>query len=271
MMIHEFDAELLNEKVQLFPDEIENNPWIVYHGTSSVYENEIDSIGFMWEPSLFTKDEISNVVDIYTIMDWAGNDQGGFVVLKGYSIDHDFSTGNTKPIYFGETSYRSLLYATKSFAGGETARALRKSIQDLENYLEDKNIRDADTNYRMLDYNKLVSLNAQVGEPPKEVDLLWLKNEVEKLQSLKEKCLEVYSAHEYGVIYAVKFDQEDIKNSDDFEFNSCMGLKVFSKISPEKIVGKVHIPIDLIDLGLSDIKQIDVLLADGIIGKLNRR
>ncbi len=271
MLTYAFDPELLNEKTQLFPDEIENDPWVVYHGTSSLFEAEIDDDGFQWKSSIITKKDVSNVVDIYTEMDWIGNDGGGFQVLKPYSLEHDFFKRDFKPIYFGETSYRSLLFATHEFAGGETVRALRKSIQDLEDYLNSKSIRDEVLNNRVFEYHDLISKNAQVGSPPKEVDLIWLQEKVEKLQNLKGKCTEFYNAYEYGVVYAVKFSKKDIENKKDFEFNGCMGLKVFSKISSQKIVGKIYIPKTFVNPFLTDMKQVDVLQNDGIIGTLNKR
>lgn len=43
MNTYEFNSELLNQKVQLFLDEIENAPWVVFHGTTSnLFEADID-------------------------------------------------------------------------------------------------------------------------------------------------------------------------------------------------------------------------------------
>ena len=271
MMTYEFNSDLLNEKVQLFPDEIENDLWIVYHGTSSFFEEDIERDGFQWKPTQITKKDVSNIVEIYTKIDWCGNDPGGFQVLKPYSLDHDFRKGDVKPIFFGETAYHSLLFSTHEFAGGETVRSLRKAIQDLEDYLTNQSIRDTAMKYKLVEYNDLVSKNIKARKAPEDVDLSWLQTEVDKIQNVKEKCLELYNAYEYGVVYAIKFNKNDIKDQDNFEYDGSMGLKSFSRISSRKIVGKIHIPIDFIYPELSDMRRIDTLLGDGIIGKLDRR
>ncbi len=271
MMVYEFDAELLNEKVQLFPDEIENDPWVVFHGTSSIFESEIDDHGFQWKPSIVTKKEVSHVVDIFTKMNWSGKDGGGLPILKPFSLESDFALGNTKPIYFASTSYRALLYSTHEFSCGETARALRKSIQDLEDYLKDKNIRDADMEYKMMEYNKLVSLNAKVGMRPIEVDLNWLEAELKKLSELKNRCINAYKQSSHGVVYAVKFTQEDICDNNNFDNHPSRGLRVFSKVPKEKIVGKISISSTLEYPSLYDKKRITVSQENGIIGNLNNR
>ncbi len=271
MTTYEFNSELLNKKVQLFPDEIENDPWIVFHGTSNLFESDIDAYGLQWKSSIVSKEEVSHVVDIFTKMNWSGKDGGGLPILKPFSLESDFALGNSKPIYFAETSYRALLYSTHEFSGGETVRALRKSIQDLEDYLQNKNIRDADMEYKLIEYNKLISLNAKVDMCPREVDLNWLEAEVEKLSELKKRCIDAYDQAKYGVIYAVKFTQEDIDEKNNFDYHRNMGLKVFSRVPKEKIVGKICISSSLEYPSLYDEKRIKVLQENGIIGNLTNR
>ncbi len=267
---YEFDPSLLNEKVQLFPDEIENDPWVVYHGTSNIFEPNIDEYGFQWESSMATKEEVSNVVDIFTEMNWGGNDRGALAVLKPFSLEHDFALGNSKPIYFAESSYRAMLYATHDFAGGETARALRKCIYELETYLHDQNIRDADMEYKMMEYNQLLSLNAKAGMRPAEIDLKWLESKVEKLSELKNRCANVHLQSEYGVVYAVKFTQKDIDEKSNFDYHASMGLKVFSRIPREKIVGKIYIPHSFERLLCNDKRRLGAIHDIGIIGQLSK-
>jgi len=141
MEVYEFDRELVRGKAQVFPDKICDDLWIVYHGTSSIAEDDIDRTGFKWMPSIANRSEVENVVNIFDAMSWAGKSGGGYSVLKPFSLDHDFSLSDRKPIFFAESCYRAFLYATRDFAGGETARAMRLAITDLHEYLTSVDLR----------------------------------------------------------------------------------------------------------------------------------
>src|SRR5262249_15880755 len=69
--------------------------------------------------------------------------QGGFGVLVSFA-QADFQNSNErnrKPIFLAETSFRSLLYASREWAGGETTRALRLALSDLYEYLNNATFR----------------------------------------------------------------------------------------------------------------------------------
>lgn len=66
-----------------------------------------------------------------------------------------------------------MLYATKSFAGGEKARALRKSIDDLKKYLSSDDIQRDHFDYLNAEYQQAIDDNAMLGPAPAKVDLDW--------------------------------------------------------------------------------------------------
>lgn len=131
-----FDPDRFEATKELFPDVISKDDWIVYHGTSSLYEFEIDSSGFRPSSHIAGKEEVQAVVSVYERMNWAGAHGGGFPVLKAFSLEHDLADPRGKHVYFAESSCRASLYAMRDFAGGECARALRHALRDLQEYLE---------------------------------------------------------------------------------------------------------------------------------------
>ena len=236
---HPFDPEAVLNTGLLFPDDISNDTWIYYHGTSSIFENAIETNGFKRSQSEFLCDrEVRGVVSIFEKMQWCGSDLGGFAVLKPFSLNFDLKDGSS-PIFFGESGYRALLYATSDFAGGEKARALRKSIKDLEYYITSKAIRDEHIADLENEYNELARCGAQLGTPPSMVDLEWLSIQLSTLDMIKRKCEQYYDDHKYGLVYAIKFTQNE---SSHLAYNRSMGLLSFSDIPLDRIIAKVKVP-----------------------------
>jgi len=239
MKVYDFNEEQVIKRVQLFPDDICNNLWVAYHGTSSVYEKSIKKQGLQWMSNVATRSEVARVVDIFKKMSWAGRHGGGFPALKPFTLMHDFANSNVKPLYLAESSFRALLYATHDYAGGETARALRHAIGDIEVYVSSSELRAEHLEYLWLEYNQLRDRGAKPGDPPAEVDLNWLKDELSNLMELKTRATEPYEKHSHGVVYAVKFEPNDINY---LEYHSSMGLKATNSINFKKIIGMVRVP-----------------------------
>lgn len=216
--------------------------WIAYHGTSSVFEQDIDETGLQWDANTASKAEVKSVVDIFEKMSWAGNHQGGLSVLRAYSLNHDFANPDTKPIFLAESSVRALTFATHDFAGGETARALRFCFEDLHQYLLSPTLRQEHrselwsrvtslfgipipheleilphTGVRIEHFCALwvfflangVPLEA-LGAQPQQPDLGWLQTELTRHADLERRCVAAHAEHEFGVVYAVKFSESDL-------------------------------------------------------------
>jgi len=97
MRVYPFSEELVSNDIQLFPNDICDDFWILYQGTSSNCAREHDDSGFRWKPT-FTKSEIEGVVKTFEAMSWSGKHPGGFAVLKPFSLDLGFGESTNKPI-----------------------------------------------------------------------------------------------------------------------------------------------------------------------------
>ena len=233
----------LQECETLFESDIDQDPWVQYHATSSVYEERIDAEGLQWTSNVFSAADGLDVIRVFRSMNWGGTHKGGYVVLGSFSLA-DFQGEDFKPIYFRENSLHSLPYATRNFAGGETARALRYAIRDLESYLAEKSVRDQHLHKQRHNAISLASGSAVPGRVVR-VNLNWLEEKIEQFRPLRERCDALKENYEYGVVYAVRFARKDIPA---LSYSSSMGLRCDAPIPPEKIVGKVRIFIDDVNL-----------------------
>ena len=256
-MIQEYDFNISKVKNGecLFPKKISNNLWIVYHGTSSLSEDSIEQNGLNRNQSNYSKYDIQKIIDIYEKIDWTGIDQGGFMVLKSFTMNYDFKDSNKKSIFLAESSNRALLYATNDFAGGETARAIRKSIYDLQRYSKENSIRSNHMLYRIKEYKQ--SLNHLHSLPkPQEIDLDCLNRDIENVSEVFQRTENLYNTYKYGLIYAVKLSKNDVK---DITYNN-MGIVVNKNLNFNTLVGKIKVPKEYIYRRYNDRKKLEVML-----------
>lgn len=126
-----------------FSGKYDDDPWVVFHGTSNHVELEIEGKGLIWKNSSYSQQDVERVVNIFQQLHWTGTTTAGFGVLNIFT-KNDFlrGGGQKKPVYLAESSQRALLYSTSDFVGGETARALRYAFADLDQYLACEDLRD---------------------------------------------------------------------------------------------------------------------------------
>lgn len=229
-----FDQAAFLDTGELFPRDVWSDPWVAYHGTSSSRSLAIESNGLEWPHNLITREHVEKVVEIFRVMNWSGVSHGGLPVLEPFSLQCDFGACAAKPIYLAEVSFRAFTFAMKDFAGGETARAMRYSLDDLHHYLESSEIRQE----HALGRGRRFDLPNTVKGP---VDMEWLRAELAALALVHQLCKKFHEEHESGVVYAVRLDDDDLESLD---LRGSMGIRAFRKIEPDKIVAKVLIPAD---------------------------
>lgn len=254
MIVQSMPAEAwYNDEVTLLPTEILHDDWVLYHGTSNLIEKDIETNGFHADrASLITKEVIQKIVDCFNRLNWYGDDGGGYCVLKPFTLQHDHSYYESKPIFLGESCRRSLLYATKDFAGGEGARSVRKSIRDLRSFLENEEVR---LNALMKPIKETLNEFGDVlyaDTPLCETELGWLYEALRKLESVEHYVNNCSENHEYGIVYAIRFNEDDIVHMGS---NSSMGLTYSGPLNSDKIIAKLLVSQDANDCGFPYDKQ----------------
>jgi hypothetical protein len=122
-----------------------------------------------------------------------------------------------------------MTFAIDDFAGGETTRAMRYALTDLQDYLDYAHIREehACGRWRL------------TADQETTFDLAWLRAERGLLEPLWQACARIYKDHSHGVVYAVRFNRTDLEG---LELHPTMGIKAFRRVPPSRVVAKVEIP-----------------------------
>ena len=156
--VHSTYEELKTTRT-LFSQDVEANPWILYHATTSQVEAAIDTHGFAGGSSVVTNEHLAQLSDIYERLNWFGI-QGGFSNLKGFTEGR--SRIEKPQTWFRETCMRSLTYAHRYFAGGEWLMSFKQAFEDLLEFAKSEKMRQAHLNYQMHNCEDLVRLGCAV-------------------------------------------------------------------------------------------------------------
>jgi hypothetical protein len=243
MKIFKFDAGRAAEPGRLFDDGIEEDPWVMYHGTSAFNGPTIERDGFRSPAESMPRGAVEQVTRIFEQMRWKSS--RGYMVLRDYSLGHNIPMSGCGRIFFAETSLRGLLYARREFAGGETCFALRKAFVDLQSYLDDSSVRESHDAYLAMRYKSLRRNNAHQSEldkvMPASVELDWLRAQLDAVEPIRTLATDAFHRHNGGTVYAVKVQPEDVAR---FSWHREMGISTDRPVSADRILARVDTPSD---------------------------
>jgi len=98
--------------------------------------------------------------------------------------------------------------------------------------------------------------------------MFWLESELRCLESIRRKCKAPQEQYAYGIVYAVRFNENDCQN---LRYHQSMGVIASGTIRPEKMVAKVLIPSDFNYVFQQYDRRIKSIVERiGIIGALQR-
>lgn len=231
MELIEESAAVLANKRGWFPPEIENDPWVVYHATSSVAEDQIDREGFRCASSGFN-DAALLCLSVMETTDWW--EDAATATLKAYSLPR---IGGAAPFFCALYPQRTSLYTRRDFAGGETAYALRRIIPKLVDLVSN----DPEFFARRLEKDRKECIyEAEKGVPfhrkVLDVNMTWLREKVVKLEGFLQQLLGMRDEHRHGVIYALRLDRQDLPQ---LSYNWSDGLRVYEPLPASKAVAKL--------------------------------
>jgi hypothetical protein len=233
MLKIEASAALLAEEQSWFPPEIENDPWVVYHGTSSVFEEKIEQSGIQCG-SLHLNDAILRCATLIKTTEWY--EDNATASLVAFSFPRIISAPH---FYCALFPQRASLYTRRMFAGGESAYFLRRIIPKLVETSKN-NLEFFDSRFKKLMDNCIKK--ARRGMPTHDkvlkVNIEWFKKSVDELNASLPKLLEIERQHRYGVIYAIKLDPEDVAAARYFHND---GFRVYKPIPHSKCIAKLII------------------------------
>jgi hypothetical protein len=251
----------------LFTEEIEFSPNILFHGTSSLFEDKIDSSGLRYTTRAYNKNDLDFILASFEGIWWGGKANAGLPVLASYSReDFNRGDGSTKPVFLAETSARAGLYSIRDYAGGETARAIRAAVRDLTDYCSDLDVRLealkdawrsrvgsvkallpshlADQNLDQLELRSLHDVWIAVKDklpasnaPEPASDIAWLYKRMPELRQIGDKAEALLKEHTHGIVYAVRLHEEDLEK---MKWRSG-GVAFVGEISNDQLIAKAVI------------------------------
>jgi hypothetical protein len=247
MMSHHLD--------ELVPNYVQMDPWLIFHGTSNIYDEKISVRGLVPGESPFCIEDLQQVAEIYERLRWAGCHTGGYAALKPFSLGHDFANEKGKPLYLAESALRASLYASKDFAGGEICRALDYCLKDLDLYLSDEQIREEHA--EELEARPGISYvpRSSIASPES------VMSKVKDLSNLKSQVRAIRQSYQYGLIYALRIDKNNLS---DFELFGGMGIKCFRTIANDEIEAVYKLPGNFEWVSRMDEKRSQAILEPGI-------
>ena len=162
IQIFDYRDQILGVQSRPFPSEINESPWVLFHGTTNVSESRIESHGFEWVEMPYTRKDVESVINIFRTMDWAGKGTDTYLALQQYALSIDFERGSKKPVFFSERAEATVGYTRPHRAGGETANCILLSLRCLEKFLSDEGLR---IEYRKARYRRLLNMIGGVTLP----------------------------------------------------------------------------------------------------------
>lgn len=204
----EYQYELNNEKLEVFPDELVNDPLVVFHGTTTYHSENIENNGFHVNTTPYNIEPVKVLVETLKNQYFSKYDKkkGFFNWTTAFGIEHYLDAIEKREfrISFSPVSYACVSYTELQTKGGQAFRYIREA--------------------------RLIIDFAVKSEPSLE------KIIPEEVKALFAELDEVDNSQ--GVIYAVRL-------SENLEGIECdLNNVVYSNknISRNQIIGKVLIP-----------------------------
>lgn len=109
----------LRSSERIFSEELKANPWVLFHGTSSMNAAVIEEDGLRWTDALYTPSDLLRMLDICKSMNWEGIDWDAYSTLKELSLPR-LNIDQTPPVYLNANPWKAASFSAHRIAGGET-------------------------------------------------------------------------------------------------------------------------------------------------------
>lgn len=196
------------ENLEIFPQQINNDLGLIYHGTSLIYAQDIEANGFRINNSPFPIDDMREIINLLADLGEASNYIPGHLQIDfnhAGAIDHYIN--NPHPISFTIAGYPALKFASGISKGGQIVGKIKLAIDHIR-----------------------ILISQLPNENIRRIELV---ERLEGIQYINDQCDEI--SNSYGVIYVIRPSTEIIPNL------YVDHLIVFSKetIPGERIIAKV--------------------------------
>lgn len=129
--MNEYEYIFNDQSLEIFPERIVNDPYIVFHGTSHYYSEHIEQIGFQRNYSPFDENAVVNLVELLESENFINYD----VDNMASSLRHYLN--NNMRLSFTSLSGNAINYATGISKGGQIIGKIRRAQQVVNNALSE--------------------------------------------------------------------------------------------------------------------------------------
>lgn len=206
MEIFDYYPSKMDRKARIFPDHIRDDPWVLFHGTSSCWENQIDSKGLDSGHLPVTLDNLRKLLGVFKSMNWRS--ASGVGELCAWSFPPDVAEVQEKrSIFLTCVPELAAHYSGRNAAGGEVSQMVRVGLQSLRTFIRDKEVRAEHLIFQLQEYEEALGKGRHT--PILQVRQKWVRSKLLELQPLEQRLSEFLKAHKYGLVYALRFEPGD--------------------------------------------------------------
>lgn len=214
--------------------------FIVYHGTSNIYSNQIESNGWIINDYPYEMEDMEVAYQICNSIGFKGSG-AQTEKIKGYCIGDHISH---KPAYFTQDYWIARNYSFIS--GGESIRALLSLITEFSEMINNKTLIDKHVIYLNKQLNDAILRNdIAVNEYRQKISNFEgslikedIKNKLYEIRDKYEKMVQPSNP----VVYAVKISPDMFSNWRYIEIFRELNLMSSVDISPSRIIAKINFP-----------------------------
>lgn len=215
----------------IFPDGLDWDDTLVFHGTSSTREASIDRDGLKPDAAGVPAWCIREIEQCFRTLRWRGATIAGWGTLEAYTLRNDLRDGDFSPVYVSERASQAIMYAGFGNAGGEKLTSFLYAFQDLDNLLKDESFRRASIAQCDQWHDDLPPTDLTAEQLAKVHECVSMTRDV---ADFARRGIDSYR---YAVVYAIRPPAQVRASWEDCRG---MGLRVMEPIPTEWIVAKLR-------------------------------
>ncbi len=226
LRIIELQSEGLNFGDMFFPDGMDNDPELCFHGTSSTREELIDREGLQPNAGGVTHEQARNLVECFDLLGW----RGAVGPLRSFTLN-DFKKGDRSPLFLSSLPSQVFYFSMLSSAGGEKLSSCRKAIAALRRFLNDANFRDSERT------NAENWSRPEAASTMSDALLEEIRAKLSHFTNLERAAQDEFDRYRYAVIYAIRPPAQARATWE----KGGMVWRVFDPIPPSWFVAKLRV------------------------------
>jgi len=253
-MIHT-TIEQSSDVLYPFSKEWYDDPFILYHGTSSIYSESIEHDGWNMNEQPYDIADFQKICNFFEDIGWDGTPKNsGYSVLRSFSLGGDDNYVDSKPVSFSQIYWTARNYSRN--IGGESIHYFFLAIEDILNMCESKQLQDEHRKFLEDELKEFLDMQKKTSNPEflnnginryenflENFSTDFLNNSKNITIKLQEKYEHFKKIH-FPVVYVVKVEPDWFENNDEFDIldDKSLELRAKTNISSSSLIARIDFP-----------------------------